>query len=110
MMADHILITWTDIKRDHSAVKRLCIRFGFTVIVACVRVYGDDIELRNLGITDRPCLSQPSGTAKTPDGIERNAMKNRSPVDLSTAKVEALDTAGFLKKAAAYDAQLNANR
>lgn len=70
---------------------------------------GDD-ELRDLGVTDWPCLNQLSGTAKTPDGIERNLQKNRSPIDLNSAKIEALDAAGFLKKVAAYDAQLKAQR
>jgi hypothetical protein len=70
----------------------------------------DSQEIRDVTVNGWPCLSQPSGTAKTPDGAERNAMKNRAPVNLSGTTIEPLDTAGFLKKVAAYDAELRAQR
>jgi len=70
----------------------------------------DNLEIRDVNVSGWPCLTQPSGTAKTPDGVERNAMKNRDPVNLSGAKIESLDTAGFLRKVAAYDAELRAQR
>jgi hypothetical protein len=37
-------------------------------------------------------------------------MKNRPPVDLTAVNVEALDTAGFLKKVRGYDSHLPAQR
>src|SRR6476646_12127078 len=70
----------------------------------------DAQEIRDVSVSGWPCLTQPSGTAKTPDGVERNAMKNRAPVDLSGATIEPLDTTGFLRKVAAYDAELRAQR
>src|SRR6476646_12200376 len=69
----------------------------------------DAQEIRDVTVNGWPCLTQPSGTAKTPDGVERNAMKNRAPVTLLSA-IAPLDTAGFLKKVAAYDAELHAQR
>lgn len=71
---------------------------------------GDDTELRDIDITGWQCLNRPTGTAKTPDGGERNTMKNRAPVSLDGRKVEALDTAAFLKKVASCDAVLKAQR
>lgn len=71
---------------------------------------GQDADLRDLDVSAWPCLNRLEGTAKTPDAQARNRMKNRTAVDLSNVKVEQLDTAGFSKKVAAYDAQLKANR
>jgi len=89
--------------------RRLLLFFLFLVASSPVS-RSDDKELRDLDVSAWPCLNQPGGTAKTPDGMERNQMKNRSPVDLRTAKTEAFDTAGFLKKVAVYDSRLNAHR
>ena len=69
-----------------------------------------DEDIRDIDVSAWPCLNSPSGAAKTQDGIERNAMKNRAPVELAGKKVEPLDTAAFLKKVAAYDSQLRAQR
>ena len=66
----------------------------------------EDIELRDLDLTGWSCVNQSEGTAQSQDGIERNRMKNRWPVNLSLFTVESLDTAGFLKKVREYDARL----
>src|SRR5581483_2525179 len=56
-------------------------------------------------------VNQYDGTAQSQDAKERNRMKNRwPPSDLSAFTVEPRDTAGFLKKIAAYDASLQAQR
>ena len=49
-------------------------------------------------VTGWDCVNQSEGTAQSPETIERNRMKNRWPVDLSTFTVDPLDTSGFLKK------------
>lgn len=87
-------------------------RIGYAVaaLSAWSIAAADDTELRDLKIDGWPCLQQPSGTAKTQDGIERNAMKNRSADVPPTRKIEDLDTAGFLKKVRGYDEQLQAHR
>jgi hypothetical protein len=72
-------------------------------------INGDDLELRDLNTSDWPCLNQPSGTAKTPDGIERNLMKNRGTAKMQP-NIQSLDTAGFLKKVSVYDEELKAHR
>src|SRR5262249_53937163 len=71
--------------------------------------FADDTELRNIDVSHWPCLSKPVGTATDPDERERNLMKNRGPIPVRP-KVEQLDVPSFLRKVAAYDTTLKANR
>lgn len=68
------------------------------------------LELRNLDLTGWDCLNKPEGIARTPDGAERNRMKNRGPSALPTGGIKAFDTAGFREYVAAYDKELVATR
>jgi hypothetical protein len=71
----------------------------------------EDVDLRDLDVTGWDCANQFEGTAQSQDAKERNRMKNRwPPGDLSAFPVDALDTAGFLKKVAAYNASLQSQR
>ena len=87
------------------------IRFVILVLGALVsresaRAY--DTELRDLDVSHWFCLNKPAGTATQPDEQERNLVKNRNAPDVLPLNVEQLDTTSFLKKVAAYDAQLKA--
>jgi len=70
----------------------------------------EDRELKEFDLTAWNCLHRLEGSAKTPDGIERNRLKNRSAPDLAGARVTALDTAAFLKEIAAFDSQTKGKR
>jgi hypothetical protein len=70
----------------------------------------EDTELRGLDVTGWDCANEFDGTAQSQDAKERNRMKNRWPVNLSLFPVEALDTAGFLKKVGEYDSHLQSKR
>lgn len=70
----------------------------------------EDRDLLEIDLTGWECLDQPGGTAKTPDGQERNRLKNRAPVDLTGMSVPELDTAGFLKHVAEFDAETKGKR
>ena len=70
----------------------------------------EDRDLLDIDLTGWNCANRPEGTAKTPDGVERNRMKNRSAVDLSGARIEAMDTVAFLKHVADFDAQTKGKR
>jgi hypothetical protein len=70
----------------------------------------EDTELRDLDVTGWDCVNNPEGTAQSEDAKERNRMKNRWPVNLSLFPIDALDTAGFLKKVREYDARLGSQR
>ncbi|HZE13463.1 MAG TPA: hypothetical protein VE086_06895, partial [Chthoniobacterales bacterium] len=72
--------------------------------------HADDSDLRDVDVSAWPCLNTPTGTAKTPDGADRNTKKNRDPVPLEGKKIEALSTATFLQKVGSYDSELKAQR
>jgi hypothetical protein len=65
----------------------------------------EDRELREINLTGWDCLNRLEGTAKTPDGIQRNSMKSRPPIDLAGLRVEQLDCAAFLKHVGDFDQQ-----
>lgn len=82
----------------------------FAALVIRGSAFAQDTDLRDLDVNHWFCLSKPAGTATQPDEKERNAMKNRNSPGTLPSNVEQLDTASFLKKVAAYDAQLKATR
>ena len=69
-----------------------------------------DRDLLDLDITKWDCANRPEGTAKTPDGIERNRLKNRSATDVSSAAAKSFDVAGFLEYVGDFDAQAKRKR
>ena len=70
----------------------------------------EDRDLLDIDLASWNCLNRPEGSAKTPDGLERNRMKNRSAVDLPGVRPEVMDTAAFLKHVADFDAQTRGKR
>ena len=70
----------------------------------------EDRELKEIDLTGWDCLDRPGGTAKTPDGVERNRLKNLPAADFAGAPIEAMDTAAFLRQVAAFDAQTRGKR
>lgn len=64
----------------------------------------EDRELKEINLTGWDCLNKPGGSARTPDGIERNTLKNRSATDISTLKLPDLDVAGFIQSLSPFDA------
>jgi hypothetical protein len=67
----------------------------------------NDRELKEIDLTGWDC---PEGTAKTPDGLERNRLKNRSAPSLPGPNAKPLDTASFLKLTADFEAQTKNKR
>jgi hypothetical protein len=74
-----------------------------TVVGTPTTIAAEDVELRDLDVTRLDC---PEGTARSEEGMERNRMKNRWPVDLSTFTVESLNTAAFLEKVRECDSRI----
>jgi hypothetical protein len=64
----------------------------------------DDRDLKEIDLTGWDCLNKPGGSAKTPDGVERNTLKNRSATDISNLKLPDLDVVGFIKSLGQFDA------
>lgn len=65
----------------------------------------EDRELKEIDLNGWDCRDRPDGTAKTPDGAERNRLKNRLSSELAGMKPVSLETATFLQYVAAFDAQ-----
>jgi len=70
----------------------------------------EDRELKEIDLTAWDCLDHPGGSATTPDGVERNKLKNRSVIDLAGLQVPLLDTRSFLRKFAAFETQTKGMR
>jgi hypothetical protein len=87
-----------------------CLIAGVLALVApwAPIVTAQDLELRDLDLTNWDCLTKLEGSARTQDGKERNRQKNRSPADLAGMKIASLDTAGFLARVADYDRKITA--
>ncbi len=70
----------------------------------------EDRELKEIDLTAWDCVNQLEGTAKTPDGLERNRLKNRAAADLTGARITALDSAAFQRALATFDGQTKGKR
>lgn len=70
----------------------------------------EDRELKEIYLTAWDCQDHPEGRAKTPDGFERNKLKNRSGIDLSGLHFPQFDTRSFLRKFAAFETQTKGMR
>src|SRR5205807_10096929 len=93
-----------------KAAAALCLATA-TVLAGSAAIGTEDADLRDLDVSGWDCANQFDGTAQSQDAKERNRMKNRwPPGDPSAFPVDALDTAGFLKKVATYDASLPSKR
>lgn len=69
-----------------------------------------DRDLLDIDLTKWDCVNRLEGTAKTPDGIERNRLKNRSATDVSGAALKSFDIPGFLRYVGDLDAQTKGKR
>jgi hypothetical protein len=65
----------------------------------------EDRDLKEVDLSHWDCLYKLEGTAKTPDGAERNRLKNRSAPAQIPAKIPKLDFAGFQDFVAGWDNQ-----
>ncbi len=70
----------------------------------------EDRELKGIDLSAWECRDHPEGSATTPDGIERNKLKNRSGIDLSGLSFPRFDTRSFLQKFAAFETQTKGMR
>ncbi len=65
----------------------------------------EDRDLKELNLESWNCLNKLEGSARTPDGVERNRLKNRSAVELAGGNIERVDVPGFLKLVSSHDTQ-----
>src|SRR3954468_14707380 len=65
-------------------------------------VISEDRELKEIDLAAWDCRDHSEGSAKTPDGIERNRLKNRSPINLAGQPLPSMDTSSFLRYFASF--------
>ncbi len=70
----------------------------------------EDRELKEIDLAGWDCRDRLEGTAKTPDAIERNRLKNYPPATLAGALPESLNTAAFLRYIDSLDSQTQGKR
>src|SRR3954467_13901822 len=78
---------------------------GGRTALAARPAISEDRELKEINLSAWDCRDRAEGSAKTPDGLERNRLKNRSATNLAGLQFPQLDTASFLQKMAAFEAQ-----
>ncbi len=89
------------------------VAFALLIVQARARAafqIADDRDLKEIDLASWDCRDRPEGTAKTPDGLERNRLKNRSAPLLPGPDAKPLDTASFLKLTADFEAQTKNKR
>ncbi len=89
-------------------MKRLVVCVFLVLAIVAARAerpqVSDDRDLKEYDLEHWPCLNKLEGSARTPDGQERNRLKNRSAPE-GAAKVDLnTDVAGFLRHIVDYEA------
>ena len=70
----------------------------------------EDRDLKELDLKQWDCLNRMEGTAKTPDGVERNHLKNRSAPEGPPPAADLTDSVGFLRRIGEFEAQTRGRR
>lgn len=68
------------------------------------RRISEDRDLKTINLTGWDCLNTLEGTARTPDGVERNKLKNRSATDFTNLNLQDLSVSAFVQSVAQFDA------
>jgi hypothetical protein len=88
-----------------TAVIALFLLLFSSSVNAQKREISQDRDLKELDLKKWDCLNRLEGSAKTPDGVERNRLKSRSAPTEIPANIPKLDFAGFQKYVSAFDNQ-----
>jgi hypothetical protein len=78
--------------------------------IAARPTISEDRELKEIDLAPWECRDRPEGSAKTPDGAERNRLKNRSTAEVTRLNLKPMETASFLQFVAGFDAQTKGTR
>lgn len=87
-----------------------CLLLALPISTRAQRELSQDRDLKELDLTRWDCLKKLEGTAKTPDGAERNRLKNRSVPTEIPAKIPKLDFVGFQRFVSGWDNQTKNKR
>jgi len=70
----------------------------------------EDRELTEIDLSAWNCATRSAGSARSPETIERNTLKNRWAADLAGFAVRSFDTSSFLHYVADFDAETKGKR
>jgi hypothetical protein len=70
----------------------------------------EDRELKAIDLAAWDCRDHAEGSAKTPDGAERNKLKNRSAIELSGIHPKSFDMTSLLQYMAPFEAETKGTR
>jgi hypothetical protein len=88
-----------------------CLLLGLPLSIhAQKRQISEDRDLKEMDLSQWDCLNKLEGSAKTPDGAERNRLKNRSAPAEVPSKIPKLDFGGFQDFVSAWDNQTKNQR
>ncbi len=89
----------------------LCGLLAFDALVlGATKPISEDRDLLEIDLSTWKCLDRLGGTARAPDTVERNQLKNRSAIELKDVKVLALDWSEFMRHVAASNAETSGKR
>jgi hypothetical protein len=99
-----------DMRRSHIAAFSVIAFFAGPLGLEAAQQISEDRELIEFDLTAWNCIKRPGGSARSPETIERNMLKNRWATDLAGLAVKSFDIAGFLKHVADFDAETKGKR
>jgi hypothetical protein len=99
-----------DMRRSHIAAFSVIAFFAGPFGLEAAQQISEDRDLIQFDLTAWNCIKRPGGSARSPETIERNTLKNRWATDLAGLAVKSFDTAGFLKHVADFDAETKGKR
>jgi len=89
----------------------LCGLLAFDAIVlSASKPISEDRDLQEIDLSAWKCLDRLGGTARVPDTVERNQLKNRSAIELKNVKVLAMDGLEFMRHIAVSNAKTSGKR
>src|SRR5438876_10329344 len=88
-----------------AAVFGAIVFFGAVLSSEAAQQISEDRELAELDLTRWNCAKRPGGSARSPETVERNTLKNRWAPELAGLAVESFDIAGLLNHVANFDAE-----
>jgi hypothetical protein len=81
----------------------LLILSGLVLVAGAQPQISEDRELKEFDLSQWNCVNRLEGSARTPDGVERDRLKNRSAINVAGAYVARFDIPGFLKFVNSFD-------
>lgn len=81
-----------------------------TPVLGATKPISEDRDLLEIDLSTWNCVDRLGGTARAPDMVERNQLKNRSAIELKGVKALAMEWSEFMRHVAASNAETSGKR